>query len=179
MTSFFSEQAVTSGGKGMKALLDLREREVGEVVRQEGEEGAAQEGEIGEGVGVARAGAVFAPDGVAAPVVADLDAGPVALDEREPLGRGVRGGFGAGEVVTDFVGGDGGAFHRAGAAHHDQGARKGEVGRERFEREGVDAAGDDAAVAGIGEEKKGVCAWALSASAWASSLGWLPLIWSR
>ena len=41
------------------------------------------------------------------------------------------------------------------------------------------ASGDDAAVAGIGEEKKGVEVWALSASACASSLGWLPLIWSR
>ena len=163
----------------MKALLDVREGEVGEVVREKREERTAQEGEIGEETRMAGAGTVFAPDGVAAPMVADFNAGPVALDERQPLRRGVRGGFGAGEVVADFVGGDGGAFHRAGAAHHDQGARKGEVGRERFEREGVDAAGDDAAVAGIGEEKKGVCAWALSASAWASSLGWLPLIWSR
>ncbi len=159
----------------MKALLDLREREVGEVIGQEGEKGAAQEGEIGEGVGVARAGAVFAPDGVAAPVVADFDAGPVALDEREPLGRRVRGGLGAGEAVTDFVGGDGGA----GAAHHDHGAGVGEVSGEGFDREGVDASGEDAAVAGIGEKKRDVDAWALSASACASSLGGLPLIWSR
>lgn len=146
---------MASGGMGMKALFDLRQGEVGEVIREEHEEGAAQEGEIGEGVGVAGAGTVLAPDSVAAPVVADFDAGPVALDEREPLGRGVRGGFGAGQVVADFVGGDGGALHRAGAAHDDQGARIGEVGGERFEREGVDATGDDAAVAGLGEEKKG------------------------
>ena len=52
---------------------------------QEGEQGTAEEGEVGEGVGVAGAGAVFAPEGVAAPMVADLDAGPVALDEGEPL----------------------------------------------------------------------------------------------
>ncbi len=61
----------------MEALLDLRQGEVREVIRQEGEEGAAHEGEIGEGVRVARARAVLAPDGVAVPVVADFDAGPV------------------------------------------------------------------------------------------------------
>lgn len=164
---------------GMKAFLDLWEREAGKVIGEEREQGATQEREVGERAGVAGPRAVFAPDGVAAPVVADLDAGPVALDEREPLRRGVRGGFGAGQVVADFGGGDGGALHRAGAAHDDQGARAGEVGRERFDGKGVDAAGDEAAVAGIGEEKKGVCARALHASACASSLGWLPLIWSR
>ena len=179
LTSFFPEKEKAGGGTGVEALLDLRQGEVREVIREEGEEGAAHEGEIGEGVRVARARAVLAPDGVAAPVVADFDAGPVALDEREPLGRSVRGGLGAGEVIADFVGGDGGALHRAGAAHDDHGAGVGEVGGERFEREGVDASGDDAAVAGIGEEKKGVEVWALSASACASSLGWLPLIWSR
>jgi len=127
---------------GMKALLDLRQGEGGKVIRQQGEQGAAHEGKIGEGVGIARAGAVLAPNSVAAPVVADFDAGPVALDEREPLRRGVRGG----------------AFHCAGAAHDDHGAGVGKVGGERFEREGVEAAGDDAAVAGIGQEKKGACA---------------------
>jgi len=47
----------------------------------------------------------------------------------------VRGGLGAGEVIVDFVGGDGGAFHCASAAHDDHGAGVGEVGGERFERE--------------------------------------------
>jgi hypothetical protein len=164
---------------GVEAFLDLREREVRKVRGKQGEQGAADEGEVGEGAGVAGAGAVFAPEGVASPMVADLDAGPMALDEGEPLRRGVRVGLGAGQVVAHFVGGGGGALHRAGAAHDDQGARVGEVDGERFNREGVDPAGDDAAVAGIGEEKKGVWGWALHASAWASSLGWLPLIWSR
>jgi hypothetical protein len=36
----------------MKALLDLSHEESGEVIRQQGEQGAAHEGEIGEGVGV-------------------------------------------------------------------------------------------------------------------------------
>ena len=149
-----TKQVVASGGTGVEALLDLREGEEREVIRQEGEEGAAHQGEIGKGVGVACAGAVLAPNSVAAPVVADFDAGPVALDEREPLGRSVRGRLGAGEVIADFVGGDGGALHCAGAAHDDHSAGVGEVSGERFEREGVDAAGDDAAVAGLGEEKK-------------------------
>lgn len=82
----------------MEALLDLREGEEREVIRQEGEEGAAHEGEISEGVRVARARAVLAPDGVAAPVVADFDAGPVALDELEPLNRSVRGEIGRAHV---------------------------------------------------------------------------------
>ena len=108
------------------------------MIRQEGEECSAHEGEIGEGVGVTRARAVLAPDGVAAPVVANFDAGPVALDEREPLGGSVRGGLGAGKAIADFVGGDGGALHRAGAARDDHGAGVGEVSGERFEREGVE-----------------------------------------
>ena len=177
MTSLMTQEGEASGGTGVEVFLDLREGEVGEVIGKKREEGTAQEGEIGEGVGVA--GAVLAPEGVAAPVVADLDARPVALDEREPLGWGVRVGLGAGQVVTDFFGGDGGAFDRAGAAHDDQGACVREVGGERFDREGVDPAGDEPAMAGIVAKKKGVSGRALYPSACASSLGWLPLIWSR
>ena len=170
---------MAGGGAGVELFFDLREREAGEVLGEEREERTAEQSEIGEGAGVARAGAVFAPDGVAPPVVADFNAGPVALNEGEPLRRRIGCGLGAGQVEADFVGGDGGAFHRPGAAHHDQGAGVGEVGGERFDREGVDAAGDDAAVAGIVLEKKGGWAWALSASARASSVGWLALIWRR
>ena len=94
---------------GVEEFLDLREREGGKVRWQEGEEGTADEGEVGEGVGVAGAGAVFAPEGVAAPMVADLDAGPVALDEGEPLRGGVGVGLGAGQVVAHFGGGGGSA----------------------------------------------------------------------
>jgi len=38
---------------------------------------AAQKGEVGEGIGIAAAGGVFAECGVAAVVVAVLDSGPV------------------------------------------------------------------------------------------------------
>lgn len=144
----------------VKVFLDPREREVRKVGGKQGEQNTADQGEVGEGAGVAGAGAVFAPEGVTAPMVADLDAGPVALDEGEPLRRGVRVGLGTGEVVAHFVAGAGGARHRAGAAHDDQGARVGEVDFERFNGEGVDPTGDDPAVAGIGEEKKGVWGWA-------------------
>ena len=38
------------------------------------QQGAAHEGEISEGVGVAKA--VLAPNGIALPVIADIDPGP-------------------------------------------------------------------------------------------------------
>jgi len=50
LTSFFPEKEKAGGGTGVEALLDLRQGEVREVIREEGEEGAAHEGEIGEGV---------------------------------------------------------------------------------------------------------------------------------
>lgn len=74
------------------------------------------------GRGVAGAGTSLAPDAVTAPVMADLHAGPVALDEGGLLRRGVRGGLGAGPVGTDFVGSERRALHRPGAAYPDQGA---------------------------------------------------------
>lgn len=49
----------------------------GAMAGVENEADAAQEGEIGEDVGVAAAGCVFAEGGVAAVVVAVFDAGPV------------------------------------------------------------------------------------------------------
>jgi hypothetical protein len=43
-----------------------------------------------------------------------------------------------------------GFLDRAPASHHDEAAGKGEVGRKRFNWEGVDGALFDAAVAGVG-----------------------------
>lgn len=165
LSSFFAEKMVAGGGTGVELLFDLGEGAIGKVIGKQREQGTPHEGEIREGLGMAGAGAILAPDRVTAPVVADFHPGPVPLDERQPLGRSVRGGFGAGQVVADFVGGDGRAFHRPGAAHHDQGAGAREVGGERFDRERVDPAGDNAAVAGISEEKKGVAVCVLQASA--------------
>lgn len=51
----------------------------------EGEEDVSQEGEVGECVGVSCAGTVFAPDGVASPVVADFHSCPMAANECVPL----------------------------------------------------------------------------------------------
>ena len=146
---------MASGRTGVELLFDLGEGAIGKVIGKQREQGAPHEGEIREGLGMAGAGAILAPDRVTAPVVADFHPGPVPLDERQPLGRSVRGGFGAGQVVADFVGGDRRALHRPGAAHHDQGAGAREVGGERLQREGVDAPVDDPAVAGISDEKKG------------------------
>jgi len=50
------------------------------VTRQEGEQGAAQQRQIGEGVGVAGAGAIFALEDIALPRIADFDPGPMAAD---------------------------------------------------------------------------------------------------
>ena len=47
---FFSEKEKAGGGTGVEALLDVGEGEVREVIRQEGEEGAAHQTEIGEDV---------------------------------------------------------------------------------------------------------------------------------
>ena len=69
---------------GVELFLDDGERTVREVLREQCEQGAAQEREIGERVGLARAGAIFAPKHIALPVVADLHSGPVAADERVP-----------------------------------------------------------------------------------------------
>ena len=50
---------------------------------------------------------------------------------------------------------------------------------ERFEVEGMELAGFDTPVAGLGVGKKGVLFNASNPCALLSRLGWLPLIWSR
>ena len=160
-------------------LFDDGERHVGKVAREENEQGVAQEGEIGEGVGIAGAGAIFAPEGVALPVIADFHAGPVAADELLPLGGSALVGFSAGKIKPGFVGGFPGGFDRALAAHDDQAADEGEVGLERIAGEGMDAAGFDAAVPAAGFEKKGVPGRALQASACWRIFVWLALTCRR
>ena len=53
----------------MELFLDLWNRLVGEVVSENRQQGAAQEREIGERVGLAGAGAIFAPKDIALPMV--------------------------------------------------------------------------------------------------------------
>jgi len=146
-------------------LLDDREGLVGEVLGEQGEQGAAQQSEVGEGVGIAGAGSILAPEDVALPVIADFDAGPMAADKRLPLGWGALVGFCAGEIKAGFESGFGGLFFGALTAHDDQAAGEGEVGFEGLEGEGVQAAIFDPAVAAAELEKKGVPGRASKASA--------------
>ncbi len=128
-----------------------------------GEQGAAQQREVGEGVGVAGAGAILAPDGVAAPMVADLHAGPVSAQESVPLGRGALGGPLAGEVEARLRGLASGPDGDALAADDDQAAGEGEVEGLGLDGEGVEAAMFESAVAFGRLGKKGVSG---NASSW-------------
>jgi hypothetical protein len=166
-------------GAGMEMFTDLRQGMVGEVIGQQNQQGIANEGEVGEEMGVAAAGAVLAHEGVAAPVIADFDAAPVAANEAEPLFRGVLTGWLAGKIVVGFGGGEPGFFNGALVAQNDQGPGEREVGGEGFDGEGVEAAGFDASATRLGVDKKGVSLRRSRFLAWRNSLGWLPLIWSR
>lgn len=160
-------------------LFDDGEGHVGKVAREEDEQGVAQERKIGEGVGVAGPGTIFAPEGVALPVIADFNAGPMAADELLPLGGSALVGFGAGEIKAGFAGGFPGGFDGALAAHDDQTADEGEVGLKRVAGKGMDAARFDAAVPAARFEKKGVPGSALQASACCRIFVWLAFTWRR
>ena len=149
----------------MEEFADLRQRSVREVIGEQGEEGVAQQREIGEGVWVASARAVFPHEGVSPPVVADFNSAPVPADEFEPLGGSVLVGAGAGEVVATFGGGEPGFFDRPFAAQDDQGSGKGEVGFHRFDGEGEEAPEFNAPSSGLGVGKKGV--FSKESKAWA------------
>jgi len=171
LSSWTGEEGQALGWTGVEVFLDLREGVMGEVIGQQCQEGAAQEGEVGQEVGVTGTRAIFAHQGVAPPVVADFDAPPMTADEAQPLGRGVLVGGSAGEVEARFGGGEAGLFDGALAANDDEGAGKREVGRQRFDGEGIETAEFDASVAGFGLGKKGVLGRASRPRACWSSLG--------
>ena len=151
-------------------LTDLRQWLIGKVLGQQGQQGTAQEGQVGQKVGVSAAGAVLTHEGIAPPVIADFDSAPVSANEPQPLGRAVLVGQGAGEVVMGFGGGLAGLFDSAAVAQDDQASGKGEVGLQGFDGKGMQVSGFDAAVAGLGVGKKGV---SLSASRpWAFCSRW-------
>jgi len=141
---------------GVEVFADFRQGSVGEVLGQQGQQGTSEQGQIGQEVGVARAGTVLALDGIAAPVVADFHAGPVTPDEGLPLVRAVAIVRHAGEVVAGFGGGLAGFLDGEVTAHDDQGACEGEVGSQGFDGEGMEPADFDAPVTGFGLEEKGV-----------------------
>ena len=155
------------------------ERKRGEVNRSQGEEGVAQEGEIGEGARIAGAGSVLAPETVATPVVADLHSGPMIADKFLPLLRRAFGQLQGREIESGFMGGFAGLLGKHLTAHHDDAAGTGKAGGIRFYGEDVQAALFRAAMPGAVLGKKGVSCKALKALACWSREGWLPRIWRR
>lgn len=146
---------------------------------QQWEQGAADESHIGQEIGVAGAGAIFAHEGVAAPMIADFHSGPMSANPPQPLPGRVILGRGAGQIVTGLGAGCPGFFGEALAAQNDQGSGKGEVGGEWLEVEGMELPDFDSSVAGLGVGKKGVSFKPSSPCAWRNRLGWLPLTWKR
>lgn len=163
----------------MEAFEDLFERKRGEVNRSQGEQGVAQEGEIGERAWVAGAGAVLAPEAVAAPVVADFHSGPMPADECLPLLRSAFGRLQGREIEPGLVGARTGLLGIDLTAHNDEAASTGKAGGIRFDGEDVEAALFNAAMPGAVLDKKGVSCRASQALACWSREGWLPLIWRR
>jgi len=146
---------------------------------QDSEQRTADDGQIGQQVGIAGAGSILAHQDITPPMIADFDSAPVTTDESQPLIRAVLFGLGAGEVVAGFDRGFTRLFDGPLAAQDDQGSGVGEVSLHRFDGEGVQVTDFDAPVAGVGVGKKGVSFSASKARACRSRLGWLPLIWSR
>ena len=162
--------------------MDFRVRYAGKVLRQQREEGVAQERDAGQHADVARARIILAPDRIAAPVIANLDAAPVTAHQRLPLRQRVIGRLRARDVVTRL--GDSVALFLVGhgAAHDDDAAGEGKLRRARLEgKSGEGAHFYSAATAGRLDKKGGAgrasnaAAAASNACACASSEGWLPL----
>ena len=150
-----------------------------EVIGEDGQEGVADKGHVGQEVGMAGAGAILPQQGVAPPVIADFDPAPVSPDQVQPACELIVPGRRAREVVARLVAGDPGLFDRPFAAQDDQGPGVGEVGPERFEGKGMQVPDLDAPVSRVGVGKKGVPGNRSRPWACLSRFGWLPLIWSR
>lgn len=132
---------------------------------QQDEECATQEGEVCQCVGSTGSGVILAPAGIAAPVVANFDASPMAADEAMPLrGRALVGQL-AGKIGAGVGGGGGCLGARDMATHHDQTAGVGEADGIGLDGEGVQGAAFASAMPFGGLDKKGV--WGSASSAWA------------
>lgn len=140
----------------MEVFADFGLRLAGELVSQNTEQCASDQSQVGQQVGIARTGSVFAHEGIPPPVVANLHTTPMPTDQLQPLfGAALLGGK-AGEVVTGFAAAGTGFFDGALSADHDQGSGAGELGLERFDGEGVDGATVDPSMPDSGLWKKGV-----------------------
>ena len=123
---------------------------------QKGQEGATDQGHIGQQVGMAAAGTVLPKEHITPPMISHLNAGPVPANERQPLREAVLLGQRAGEVIVGLSGALVGFLDPAGVAENDQATGKGEISPHGLDSEGVQAAGFDSSVAGLGVDKKGV-----------------------
>ena len=160
----------TAGGAAFSKV-----REAGVFGGQRGQEqGGAQEGERAGRVGVAQAATrIFAPAGIAAPVVAVFDA-PVSTDEvAEALGAGLLGGEAGNEEALE-LGGLLGLLDSAGGVDRDGLADGGHAGLFRFAGGRGHGPHFNTAVAAIGQGKKGVPS-GTAKRATSSTAGWLPL----
>ena len=137
-------------------LPDFGQGLVWKVVGQQCQQGAAQDGQIGQEIGVAAARAVFSHKRIAPPVIANFHSAPVSANELEPRCGAVLVRYGAGEIVMGLGGGLAGSFDGAAVAQDDQGSGKGEIGCEGFDGEGVQVPDFDPSVSGMGVDKKGV-----------------------
>jgi len=134
---------------------DGGERAAGGLVEPEAEDRGAEEDEGADDGGVARAGFILQKNGILAPVVADLDTGPVAADEGLPPFGGVFVGRETGDVVAGFRGGLSGRFDRAAGPYGQEGADERQADGEGIRRQDDQVPDLDSSVSGLGVDKKG------------------------
>ena len=126
------------------------------MLGQKGEQRVSDQGQIGQEVGILAAGLVLAENDVPSPMVADFHSGPVPTNEPQPLLRAVLVWRCAGQVVVRFGRALTGLFEVPSIAQDDQSSGETEVCGQRFDGEGMELAGFDSTVSGLGLFKKGV-----------------------
>jgi len=140
----------------MQAFAQLRQGLFLKPARHDQQQRVADQRQIGQQCGIARARAILTHQGIAPPVVAHFHPAPMSANQLQPLSRRRFPGQRAGEVIARFGAALAGLLDHPLAAHHDQGAGVGKVRGERFDREGVQAPGLHAAVAALAVGKNGV-----------------------
>jgi hypothetical protein len=127
-----------------------------EMGLMDGKQGAAQQGQRADEIGIAAAGGVFAQAGVLAPVVTVFHAGPMVAHVLEPAFRRM----GLRRAVADIVAGDLEelAIAEAGVMYPQRAARMGEIHLHRFGGGGGDPPRFAPAVGLLGQGKKGAAA---------------------
>ena len=140
----------------VEAFSDLRCGLLWKVFGKQGQQGAPQQSEISQEIGVATPGAVFTHHCIAPPVVADFHSAPVTANQLQPLSVGILGGERTGKVIARLGGGEAGLLKGALTPQHHQRAGVRKIHCQRFDGEGIEAAGFRAAMSGGGVDKKGV-----------------------